>query len=179
MTAAFRTGRDAAQRAGHLAALVRMRCQLARPLWEQERYEEAETEVGLAVGGARLLGGAPAHDEQKLWASALEFRGRVRSEQGDWASAVPDFEESRQIHTRIQNAYGVLLQTHLLGQAAAALGEQDRAATLLARAHAMAQEQERERMTARTGFELGPGAARARQAGGGGRSVRRRPERGP
>ncbi|WP_405560464.1 NB-ARC domain-containing protein [Streptomyces sp. NBC_01180] len=167
VTAAFRTGRDAAQRAGHLAALVRMRCQLARPLWEQERYEEAETEVGLAVGGARLLGGAPAYDEQKLWASALEFRGRVRSEQGDWASAVPDFEESRQIHTRIQNAYGVLLQTHLLGQAAAALGEQDRAATLLARAHAMAQEQERERMTARTGFELGrvlQGLARREEA---------------
>ncbi|MFE2377142.1 hypothetical protein [Streptomyces sp. NPDC059398] len=157
VTEAFRTGRDAAQRAGHTAALVRMRCQLARPLWEQGRYEEAETEVGLAVNGARLLGEAPAPARAalKLWASALEFRGRVRSVQGDWARAVPDFEESREIHTRIGNAYGALLQNHLLGQAAAALGELDGAAELLARAHATAREQQRERMTARTGFELG------------------------
>ncbi|WP_406140751.1 NB-ARC domain-containing protein [Streptomyces sp. NBC_01089] len=155
VTEAFRTGRDAAQRAGHIAALARMRCQLARPLWEQQRYEEAETEVRLAVNGARLLGEAPAGNERKLWPSALEFRGRVRSEQGDWAAAARDFEESRQIHTRIENPYGVLLQTHLLGQAAAALGELERAAQLLGRAHAMAGEQQRARMTARTGFELG------------------------
>ncbi|WP_328316907.1 NB-ARC domain-containing protein [Streptomyces sp. NBC_00388] len=181
VTEAFRTGRDAAQRAGHIAALVRMRCQLARPLWEQGRYEEAETEVGLAVSAARLSGG-PGGSETgetggtgdtgdtgglKLWASALEFRGKVRSVQGDWAAAVPDFEESRRIHTRIRNPYGVLLQTHLLGQAAAALGEPDRAAALLAGAHAMAREQRRERMTARTGFELGrvlQGLARREEA---------------
>ncbi|WP_371792567.1 hypothetical protein OG285_27960 [Streptomyces sp. NBC_01471] len=167
VTEAFRTGRDAAQRAGNIAALVRMRCQLARPLWEQERYEEAETEVGLAVSGARVLGGELTDNELKLWPSALEFRGKVRSVRGDWAGAVPDFEESRQIHTRIKNPYGVLLQTHLLGQAAAALGELDRAATLLAQAHGMAREQRRERMTARTGFELGrvlQGLARREEA---------------
>lgn len=149
VTEAFRTGRDAAQRAGHSAALVRMRCQLARPLWEQERYEEAYAEVEPAVAAAQLL------DRPKLLASALEFRGKVRSVQGDWAGAAPDFEASLRIHTGIGNAYGVLLQSHLLGQAAAGMGELDRAVALLEQAHAMAREQQRERMAARTGFELG------------------------
>ncbi|UGY90786.1 NB-ARC domain-containing protein [Streptomyces gobiensis] len=148
---AFRTGLAAAQRAEHLPAQVRMRCQLARPLWEVGRWEEARRELAPAVRAveAGMLAG-----ERKLCASTLEFRGKLRSAGGDWAGAVEDFTASRRIHEEIGNAYGVLLQTHLLGKATAQLGELERAAELLSRAHQMAREQRRERMTGRTAFEL-------------------------
>jgi len=148
---AFRTGLAAARRAEHLAATVRMRCQLARPLWEQSRYEEAGRELDAAVGGAALLPGT----ERKLRASALEFRGKLHAVRRDWTAAVPDYEASRRVHEEIGNAYGVLLLTYLLGQAAAGLGQLDRAHDLLTQAHADALTLGRARMTARTGFELG------------------------
>ncbi|WEH32866.1 NB-ARC domain-containing protein [Streptomyces sp. AM 4-1-1] len=157
----FRTGAAAALRSGHLPALVRMRCQLARPLWEQRAYDEARDELEQAVRATELFGDAeqPAR-ERKLRASALEFRGKLASVQGDWAGAAVDFEASLRIHAEIGNDYGVLLQTYLLGQAAAATGDPARATELLERAHAMAGEQNRARMASRTGFELGRVLAR-------------------
>ncbi|MFF2354346.1 NB-ARC domain-containing protein [Kitasatospora sp. NPDC058115] len=155
---AFGHGVVAAVRAERLAATVRMRCQLARPLWEQHRYEEAAEELRLAVNGARRLGDSP--EERKLRASAVEFRGKLASVRGDWAAAVPDFEAAREEHRAIGNAYGVMLQTYLLGRAAVALGELPRAVELLSEAHTAAGDLGRDRMTARTGFELG-GALRA------------------
>ncbi|MFK0295517.1 AAA family ATPase [Streptomyces sp. NPDC090442] len=149
----FHAGRDAAQRAEDLRATIRMRCQLARPLWESERYEEAGRELDAAVSGAALLG-TDAQD-RKLYASALEFRGRLQAEQGHWAAAVPDYQRSARLHAEIPNPYGVLLLGYLLGQAWEGLGELDRAEAELTRAHEMAGEQRRERMTARTGFALG------------------------
>ncbi|MEV5505705.1 NB-ARC domain-containing protein [Streptomyces orinoci] len=149
---AFRTGRDAARRAGHPAALVRMRCQLARPLWERGRFAEAAEEIEAAVNARQALG--DSDNERKLAASVTEFRGMLRSVRGDWAGAARDFEESRTVHRAIGNRYGEMLQTHRLGQAAAALGEFIRAAELLTEAHRAARELGRERMTARTGFEL-------------------------
>ncbi|MER7707743.1 tetratricopeptide repeat protein [Kitasatospora sp. NPDC097605] len=149
---AFGRGVAAAVRSERLAATVRMRCQLARPLWEQGRYEEAAEELRLAVNGARLLGDSPG--ERKLRASAVEFRGKLASVRGDWAAAVPDFEAAREEHRAIGNAYGVMLQTYLLGRAAVALGELPRAVELLSEAHAAADTLGRDRMTARTGFEL-------------------------
>lgn len=142
-----------AARQGNITALVRMRCQLARPLWEQGRYGEAERELEHALHGARTLGGTSG--ERKLQASAMEFRGKLLSVQGDWAAAQPYFERSRRIHVEIGNDYGVLLQTYLLGLSASATDEPARAEALLAQAHAMAREQGRERMMARAGFELG------------------------
>ncbi|MFB7476904.1 NB-ARC domain-containing protein [Kitasatospora sp. NPDC056184] len=150
---AFGRGVAAAVRSERLAATVRMRCQLARPLWEQRRYEEAAEELRLAVHGARLLGDSP--EERKLRASAVEFRGKLASVRGDWAAAVPDFEAAREEHRAIGNAYGVMLQTYLLGRAAVATGELPRAVELLGEAHASAAALGRDRMTARTGFELG------------------------
>ncbi|MER5354539.1 NB-ARC domain-containing protein [Kitasatospora sp. NPDC002551] len=150
---AFGRGVAAAVRSERLAATVRMRCQLARPLWEQHRYEEAAEELRLAVNGARLLGGTP--EERKLRASAVEFRGKLASVRGDWAAAVPDFEAAREEHRAIGNAYGAMLQTYLLGRAAVAMGELPRAVDLLSEAYAEAGALGRERMTARTGFELG------------------------
>ncbi|MET8700838.1 NB-ARC domain-containing protein [Kitasatospora sp. NPDC004723] len=150
---AFGRGVAAAVRAERLAATVRMRCQLARPLWEQHRYEQAADELRLAVNGARLLGDSP--EERKLRASAVEFRGKLASVRGDWAAAVPDFEAAREEHRAIGNAYGVMLQTYLLGRAAVAMGELPRAVELLTEAHAEATALGRERMAARTGFELG------------------------
>ncbi|MFH8344247.1 NB-ARC domain-containing protein [Streptomyces sp. NPDC018045] len=153
VTEAFRTGVAAADRAEYLPAMVRMRCQLARPLWEQERYDEAEEYLRQALGASRSLGGSKK--EQKLKASTMEFHGLLKSARGDWAAAAADFEVARAIHVRIDNAYGVLLQTYLLGRAALARGDAEQAVRLLDEAHRMAREQQRERMTARTGFELG------------------------
>jgi tetratricopeptide (TPR) repeat protein len=150
---AFRTGLAAAQRAGHIRALVRMRCQLGRPLWEQERFEEAEAEVQQAVRAVGALGESEA--DRKLAASAGEFRGMLQSARGDWAAAAVDFETSREVHRAIGNRYGVMLQTYRLGEAVAALGDLERAAELLEQAHTMAGELQRDRLTARTGFALG------------------------
>ncbi|WP_441246796.1 NB-ARC domain-containing protein [Kitasatospora sp. McL0602] len=164
---AFRAGVEAADRAEHLSAMVRMRCQLARVLWEQARHEEAAEQLGQALNAAQALGDST--QERKLKASAVEFRGKLKSVQGDWAAAAPDFEAARQEHAAIGNAYGVLLQTYLLGRAALGTGEPERAVELLGEAHRMAQEQSRERMTARTGFELGRAlrqTARAAEADG-------------
>lgn len=117
---AFGRGAASADRADDPLAVVRMHCQLARPLWEQRRYQEAAEHLRIAVARARLLGDTP--DERKLRASAVEFRGKLASVQGDWAAAVPDFEAAREEHLAIDNPYGVMLQTYLLGRAAVALG---------------------------------------------------------
>jgi tetratricopeptide (TPR) repeat protein len=149
---AFGTGVAAAQRAGDVRALVRMRCQLARPLWELTRYEEAGEELRLAFGAASALG--DSERDRKLGASVLEFRGMLAGARGDWEAAAGDFERARRVHQEIQNAYGAMLQTYRLGEALARLGELDRAADLLTQAHEASRELGRLRMTARTGFAL-------------------------
>ncbi|MDJ1132612.1 ATP-binding protein [Streptomyces iconiensis] len=153
---AFATGVAAAQRTEHLPAQARMRCQLARPLWEQGRIEEARAQVDRAVHVARSL-----ENEPKLRASTLEFRGLLRSAEGDWAGAAEEFAASRRIHEEIGNTYGVLLQSYLLGKALIEQGEPESAAELLASAHGMAVERDRlsgargpGRMTGRTACEL-------------------------
>lgn len=149
---AFQTGLAAAQRAEDLAAVVRMRCQLARPHWEQRRFQQAGQELNHALNASKALGGSTK--DRKLRASVVEFRGMLHGAQGDWNQAAAAFEESLQAHREIGNDYGVLLLTYRLGQAVAELGEAERAAGLLAQAHTMAEDQQRERMTARTGFSL-------------------------
>ncbi|MCT2590799.1 hypothetical protein LHJ74_12900 [Streptomyces sp. N2-109] len=150
---AFGTGVASAQRAGLLPALVRMRCQRARPLWEQERFEEAANELDQAGGAAEALP-ATFGDRDKLRASVMEFRGMLLSAQGDWAGAAELFRASRETHRAIPNPYGVMLQTYRLGQATAELGRLEQAAELLEEAHATAAALDRARMTARTGFAL-------------------------
>ncbi|MBV2156522.1 tetratricopeptide repeat protein [Kitasatospora sp. SUK 42] len=150
---AFGLGVAAADRAEDPLAAVRMRCQLARPLWEQRRYEEAAENLHIAVERAGLLGSTVL--ERKLRASAAEFRGKLASVQNDWAAAIPDFEAARAEHLAIDNRYGAMLQTYLLGRAALALGDPDRAVTLLTEAHEVATELRRDRMISRTAFELG------------------------
>ncbi|MER5567145.1 NB-ARC domain-containing protein [Streptomyces goshikiensis] len=153
ITDAFRTGVDAADRTENLPAMVRMRCQLARPLWEQGQYEEAAECLRHALATSASLGESVA--ERKLKASVTEFQGLLKAETGDLAGAAVDFEASRAIHTEIGNAYGVLLQTYLLGRIALRGGQHQEAVDLLREAHQAAKGQERERMMARTGFELG------------------------
>ncbi|MCM2413251.1 NB-ARC domain-containing protein [Streptomyces sp. RKAG290] len=149
----FRTGVAAADRTEFLPAMVRMRCQLARPLWEQGLFDEAAEQLRHALNASEALGASPP--ERKLTASAVEFRGLLKSDLGDWSGAAEDFEVARAIHAEIENAYGVLLQTYLLGKTAVRQGEFQVAVRLLEEAHAMARRQERPRMVSRTGFELG------------------------
>lgn len=150
---AFGTGLAAALRCENLPAIVRMRCQLARPLWEQGEFQKAAAELELAFNGAQTLG--TSRTDRILGASVVEFRGTLRMAQGEWHDAAVDFEAARERHLAIPNGYGVLLLTYRLGQAVAALGELERAAGLLEQAHATAREDGRERLTARTGFALG------------------------
>ncbi|WP_245833976.1 tetratricopeptide repeat protein [Streptomyces aidingensis] len=149
---AFRAGRDAALRTGNLALLLRMRCQLARPLWEQDRFDEAAEELAQAEAAAALLG--EEKEEQRLKASLAEFQGRLHAARGQWEEAAGRYSVALQVHQRIENPYGVMLQTYQLGTAAAGMGRTQEAAGLLSRAHEMARELGRERMTARTGFAL-------------------------
>ncbi len=162
VTDAFATGVAAADRLEHLPAMVRMRCQLARPLWEQRRYDEAAEHLRRALNASEALG--ESGPERKLKASAVEFGGLLKLAMGELEGAAADFEASLRIHMAIGNVYGVLLQTHLLGRTALRRGEVGRAVTLLSDAHRMAREQRRERMTARTGFELGRALRRAGRA---------------
>ncbi|WP_432012727.1 NB-ARC domain-containing protein [Streptomyces cucumeris] len=163
---AFSTGVAAAERLEDLPAMVRMRCQLARPLWEQKRYDEATQQLGLALSAAETLGNSAP--ERKLKASVREFRGSLKFAQKDWDRAAEDFEAAREDHAAIGNPYGVLLQNYLLGRTAVHQGEHERAVALLREAYRTAQEQQRGRMTARTGFALGQAlrlAGRATEAG--------------
>ncbi|MCT7353052.1 hypothetical protein N4P33_12830 [Streptomyces sp. 15-116A] len=153
VTDAFRTAVHAAQRTEDTRALIRMRCQLARPLWEQARFDEARHEMTQARTAAASLGHSPG--ERKLAASVREFTGSLHAAQGDWARAATEFEASLRVHREIGNTYGAMLQTYRLGQAVAEVGDLQRAAELLESAHAQARELGRARMTARTGFALG------------------------
>jgi tetratricopeptide (TPR) repeat protein len=161
----FRLGVESAVRAADVPGMVRMRCQLARWLWESDRIDEAAGELGSALAGADLLGATD--EDTKLRASAIEFRGMLNSVRGDWVSAAADFTRSRELHRSIHNEYGAMLQTYRLGQAKAELGDQEAALLLLTEAHHTAAELERERMASRTGFALGHvlrGAGRTQEA---------------
>ncbi|MFI8929978.1 hypothetical protein ACIG3E_20140 [Streptomyces sp. NPDC053474] len=150
---AFRTGVAAADRTEYLPAMVRMRCQLARPLWEQGLHEEAAEHLRHALSASQGLGASVP--ERKLRASTLEFHGLLKAETGDWSGAAADFEASMAVHAEIGNEYGVLLQTYLLGRNALRSGRYQEALPLLSQAHAMARLQERERIVSRTAFAWG------------------------
>lgn len=154
---AFRLGVVAADQGEFLPAMVRMRCQLARPLWEQGFHEEAAHQIDQALRASRLLDGVLADrtQERKLQASVVEFSGLLKSSNGDLSGAAADFEASRAVHAEIGNAYGVLLQTYLLGRTALAGGDLDGAIRLLEQSYRMALDQSRGRMISRSGFELG------------------------
>ncbi|MFJ3214966.1 NB-ARC domain-containing protein [Kitasatospora sp. NPDC086801] len=154
---AFRLGAAAADRGEFLPAMVRMRCQLARPLWEQGLHEEAARHIGQALQASRMLGGTlpDRAQERKLQASVVEFSGLLKSATGDLSGASADFEASRTVHAEIGNDYGVLLQTYLLGRTALTSGDVESAVRLLEQSHRMARDQGRGRMTSRSGFELG------------------------
>lgn len=150
---AFRTGVAAAARAGQLPALVRMCCQLARPLWEQGETRAAADQLDRAFTVLNTLDAS--EQVARLTASAMEFRGMLHAAEGDWAAAAAEFERSREANRAIPNPYGVLLQTYRLGQASAELGELADAALLLAEAREAAVASGRERLTGRIGFAYG------------------------
>ncbi|MFF3392091.1 NB-ARC domain-containing protein [Streptomyces sp. NPDC002669] len=149
----FRLGANSAARSGNAAWLVRMRCQLARSLWESGRTDDAGRELDSAFATLDLLG--HGETDSKLRASTMEFRGTLSSVRGDWTAAVADFARSREVHLSIRNHYGAMLQTYRMGEAHAALGDLDAAARLLSEAYTGATEQSRARLIARTGFALG------------------------
>ncbi|MGI5348494.1 hypothetical protein ACQEU8_09895 [Streptomyces sp. CA-250714] len=163
---AFRAGLASAQRAEQVAAQARMRCQLARALWEVGRLPEARTMVDHAVQAAAMLEGEP-----KLRASTLEFRGLLHCAEGDLTRATEQFMASRRIHEEIGNPYGVLLQSYLLGKTLTDQGEPQRAVEALEGAHRMALEQDRERMTGLTAYELARALRRLHTAADDGRAA--------
>nr|WP_276617644.1 NB-ARC domain-containing protein [Streptomyces coryli] len=154
---AFEYGVRDAERAEDLAAQARMRSQLARPLWELGRLDEADELMRRAVAAARASG------HRKVTASALEFHGKVLLARDDVAAAKERFAESLRLHEELGNAYGMLLQRHHLGQVALMEGDLARAGELLERAHDEARGLGKDRMVGRTAAELG----RVRQAQGG------------
>lgn len=147
---AFRIGLIAAQRGEHIPAVVRMRCQLAFVYRDEDRLDEAEREIDQAFTASAAL----SDNHRKLKASVIEFRGRLRGARGDWGGAAADFGDALDVHEAIGNDYGVLLLSYRLGEATASLGEPERAAELLERAHLMAGRLGRERMVGRTAFAL-------------------------
>ncbi|MFF0504133.1 regulator [Streptomyces fimicarius] len=150
----FRTANESAVRAGNnIPAIVRTYSQLARSLWQSGRTDEAGDALRHAAAGARVLGDSVR--DAKLRASVVEFRGTLSGVWGDWASAVQDFEESRDLHRAILNPYGEMLLTYRLGEAHLKLGDPETAAELLSLAHATALAQGRARMIGRTGLALG------------------------
>ncbi|CAM5235795.1 ATP-binding protein [Streptomyces sp. JUS-F4] len=150
----FRTANESAVRAGsNIPAIVRTYSQLARSLWQSGRTDEAGDALRHAAAGARMLGDSVR--DAKLRASVVEFRGTLSGVRGDWASAVQDFEESRDLHRAIPNPYGEMLLTYRLGEAHLKLGDPETAADLLSLAHTTALTQGRARMTGRTGLALG------------------------
>ncbi|MGW2182204.1 NB-ARC domain-containing protein [Streptomyces sp. NPDC001732] len=153
VTEVYRLGVNSAARSGNTAWLVRMRCQLARSLWETGRPDEAGRELDSAFAALDLLGNDKP--DFKLRASTIEFRGMLSSVRGDWTAAVADFARSREVHLAIDNGYGAMLQTYRMGEANAALGDLEAAARQLSEAYAEATEQDRARLIARTGFALG------------------------
>ncbi|MGY1438335.1 ATP-binding protein [Streptomyces reniochalinae] len=159
---AFGAGLASAQRTENLAAQARMRCQLARALWESGQLAQARVEIDHAVRAAAGLRAEP-----KLRASTLEFRGLLHREEGDTAAAVEEFTASRRIHEQIGNAYGVLLLGYLLGKTLTDHGAPQRAAELLETAHREALAQDRERMTGLTAYELARALQQAAGASGG------------
>lgn len=153
VTEVFGLGVQSAVRAGDVPGMIRMRCQLARGLWESGRTDEAAAELDGALAAAGLL--EDGEKNTMLRASVVEFRAMLASVRGDWASAAADFARSRDLHRSIFNDYGVALQTYRLGEAEAALGHGDSATLLLTEAHEALAGLKRERMTARSGFALG------------------------
>ncbi|MEV4555540.1 hypothetical protein AB0K51_00930 [Kitasatospora sp. NPDC049285] len=149
VTDAFGTGVAAADRLDDLKSRIRMRSQLARPLWEQQRYEEAAEVLRQAVGATPLLG--DQDEDRRLAASAIDFRGQLALARGEFAVAAEDFEAARAVHLAIGNGYGAMLQTYQLAKAALGAGELARAAELFADAHRQVGV-DRPRMAARAGF---------------------------
>lgn len=151
---AFRIGLDAAWRADSISAVVRMHCQLARPFWDQARFNEAEYEIDQAFSVLRLLGNSK--EDRRLGASAVEFRGRLCGARGKWGEAVTNFKKALRVSEEIGNSYGVMHLSYRLGEAAAKLGEPQQAVEWLERAHRMAEDEElSDRLFARIGFALG------------------------
>ncbi|MFF4606031.1 AAA family ATPase [Streptomyces sp. NPDC001339] len=149
----FRLAVAAAVRDGrHAAWLVRMRCQLARPLWESGELDDAASELAAADAAVGLLGDSKR--DGKLRASVIESWGMLDGARGEWAAAADAFARSRELHVAISNPYGVMLQTYRTGEARAELGELETAHRLLSEAHAAAMTLKRERMTGRTAFAL-------------------------
>ncbi|MGZ0203757.1 tetratricopeptide repeat protein [Streptomyces sp. RM1] len=151
---AFRAGVAAAQQAGDPRTLVRMRCQLARPLWEQGEFEEAERQLTQAWSTVEAAFGT-SPDERKIAASTREFLGMLGSARGNWADAAAQFEASGAVHEEIGNAYGATLQRYRRGEALAQLGELERAAELLERARTEFAAGGRARLTGRAELALG------------------------
>jgi DNA-binding SARP family transcriptional activator len=88
---------DAAERAGDLFQVVRIRTNRASHLYEEGWYEQAREELDLAIRLGEVAGFAPH------LALALNNRGATWYHQGELELAVADFERSRALYQRMDS----------------------------------------------------------------------------
>nr|WP_308802039.1 tetratricopeptide repeat protein [Streptomyces polyasparticus] len=149
----LRLATECAVRSGQAAWMARTCCQLARPLWEADRLEEAQEQIDRAIAAVRLLGRNEL--DRKLAASVQEFQGMLHGRRGEWQQALAEYSAARDVHRGLSNSeYGVMLQTYRMGEARSKLGDLETARSLLEEAHAGISAQRRERMTGRSAFLL-------------------------
>lgn len=108
---ALELGVASAERAGDLVAEARMRTLLVRLRTEREDFAAAHAEAGRARQVAQRAG------HRRALASALEFHGLLHLAEQQPESAIPLFEQARELNEQLGLPRAVALQEYLLGRA--------------------------------------------------------------
>lgn len=133
--AVMRLAVDAAKATGNVAAQIRFRTFLARAYMALGLLDKADLQLEKARA-VRVFDAVAA----EMYASAVEFTGRLRSLQGRFHEAIAEHEHARTLFAeqvqrtdvaeavRLANLRGEALQDHYIGKALLALGEASAAA---------------------------------------------------
>ncbi|TDQ00681.1 NB-ARC domain-containing protein [Labedaea rhizosphaerae] len=119
----------AAHLSGNAAAEARARCQMARALQKRDEYAAAHRQLDVA----RTLA-AELDDDERMFASTLDFTGNVHFAQGQYEQALDCFRRALTINEKLGRPRGIALQSWLAGRTLVELGRIDEALSLLASA---------------------------------------------
>ncbi|SFS55500.1 tetratricopeptide repeat protein [Saccharopolyspora flava] len=147
-------GVESARRPGGELAEVRLRSLRGQLLTELGRLDEAAVECETAVELAERIG------HRRGLASAVEFLGKVRYAQGEFAESIALHTRSEEINRELGKPRGEAIQQHRMAMAHIALGEPKRALELLRKALPCFEERGDVRLVQRVWAEMG----RAHQA---------------